>query len=166
MIYSTPSAYRSAPPSVAMMAVAMPSMEIWVLLLFYIDDCKTRAALRVLSREHQASGERARRRVQRMDTGPGSALVTDLVLRIGWWTPWVGMRMLRAPPRLPRDIYTHWESIGTYRPSHYGQDGRGPFYVVRGHNDNKRRFEIWVDGYWVSTWALHSGAYVPLRLRR
>ena len=137
------------------------SIELWLLVLFYTSDSNTRAALRVLSRGHLAAGERARLKVQRMGNGPGNALVTDLIARIRFWTPWLGMRKLRAPPRRPRFIYNHWVSIKTYRFAYLGEDGRGLFRVVRGAGEDEKRWQIWRDGVWVNNWALYSGEYVP-----
>ena len=98
------------------MAFANPVFpgDVWVLMLFHVDDNATRAAIRACSPGVQAAGEQARRYIFRevlradiragvptnttLGSLHGFADSTVLYARLSFWTPWVGTRIVRGRP--------------------------------------------------------------------
>ena len=82
--------------------------DVWVLMLFQVDDNATRAAIRACSPGVQGAGEQARRYIFRevlradiragvptnttLGSLHGFADSTVLYARLSFWTPWVGSR--------------------------------------------------------------------------
>ena len=109
------------------MAFANPVFpgDVWVLMLFHVDDNATRAAIRVASPFHQAAGEQARRYIRRevlrADIRAGLPTNTDqsvLFARLSFWTPWVGTRIVIENGR---DRPMHMNSEASIRHRDYVQ---------------------------------------------
>ena len=83
------------------MARVQLSMEMWLSVLWLLDDNADRAAFRVLSRSHLDAGERGRRCAEgHVRRPPGWAGRPDCLWRMMFWTPMAGRIHIGAPPRM------------------------------------------------------------------
>ena len=111
------------------------SSDVWTLILFDIDDNRTRGAFRALSPWHENIGETARQIIEARvsATEPSySGSWTQAFNRLSFWTPWVGVRCIP----------------GVY-PEHMNSSA-------------EIRHQTFVNGKWMDRWYIYYyGLYVP-----
>ena len=89
------------------------SIEIWIRILFDIDDNPTRGAFRALSPWHESIGETARQvietrvRMTEANYNESCGSWTAAFNRLSFWTPWVGTRNI--PGVYPEHMNSHPE---------------------------------------------------------
>ena len=107
------------------------SSDVWTLILFDIDDNRTRGAFRALSPWHENIGETARQIIEARvrTTDPNYYGNWSLeYMRVSFWTPWVGTRRIPClyPQHMNSDAairhqtHVHGVWIDRWRIYYYG----------------------------------------------
>ena len=88
--------------------------DFWVVVLFYLDDGKTRGAYGALSRFHRGIGESVRLILLRKSCAPGFMSCPELLRRVDFWTPWTGTRRIYAPPASNTRAFRRFQELQRY----------------------------------------------------
>ena len=103
-----------------MMAGVTPPLpaEVWIVMLFFTDDNRTRGALRAVSRHVQGAGEAARIAVEgacdRARVFNTDTVFNEYFLRASWWTPWVGTNRIYSPAQMHGPARDRWNRLTAY----------------------------------------------------
>ena len=94
-----------------------PPAEVWIFILFFIDDNRTRGALRAVSRHVQGAGEAARIAVEAACArvgDPRDPIFNEYVARASWWTPWKGINRIYSPAQMHGPARDRWNRLTAY----------------------------------------------------
>ena len=140
---------------------AMPQMPdpILAFVLFFIDASNDRCAFRVVCTWWQASGERARAIIERRCAeAHTSRLRSPLYLRLLFWAPWVGVRIIRppralyGPARLRYDrLFELIGTLGSYAPRNGIING----IMIYMCSEASIRHKVWYNGAWETPWDIY-----------
>ena len=120
-----------------MMAGVTPPLpaEVWIVMLFFTDDSRTRGALRAVSHHVQGAGEAARIAVEgacdraRVFNTDACAF-NEYFLRASWWTPWVGVNRIYSPAQVHGPARDRWNSFAAhYRLHRWSYRGESGEYI-------------------------------------
>ena len=155
-----------------MMAGVTPPLpaEVWIVMLFFTDDSRTRGALRAVSHHVQGAGEAARiavegacdrARVFNCDTLAFNAYF----LRASWWTPWAGANRIYSPDQMHGPARDRWNSFAAHyrlhRWSYRGESGEYINVYMNSNRDINHRSSYGRMGFQCRFLIYTGGAMVP-----
>ena len=102
--------------------------EVWIVMLFFTDDSRTRGALRAVSRHVQGAGEAARIAVEgacdrAREFNTAACAFNEYFLRASWWTPWARDNRIYSPDQLHGPARDRWSSFAAHYRIRRGESG-------------------------------------------
>ena len=149
-----------------MMAGVTPPLpaEVWVFMLFFTDDNRTRGAMRAVSRHVQGAGEAARIAVEgacdRARVFNTDTVFNEYFLRASWWTPWVGKHRTYSPAQMHGPARDRWNSFDAhYRLHRWSYRGESGDYIEVHMNSNSSINHLsWYVGSFQCRFLIYTGA--------
>ena len=139
--------------------------EVWIVMLFFTDDSRTRGALRAVSHHVQGAGEAARIAVEgacdraRVFNTDACAF-NEYFLRASWWTPWAGDNRIYSPDQLLGPARDRWSSFAAhYRIHRWSYRGESGEYIdVFMNSESSINHRSWYGDSFQCRFLIYTGA--------
>ena len=136
--------------------------EVWIVMLFFTDDSRTRGALRAVSRHVQGSGEAARIAVGAACArvgDPRDPIFNEYFARASWWTPWVGANRTYSPAQMHGPARDRWNSLTAHYRLHRGVTVHYRDYIeVHMNSSSALNHRSWYGGSFQCRFLIYTGA--------